>query len=133
MVETSMDLPMIEITIDGTPMQIASIEELDPALVRSEQQPYTEVWVCVPHGPRMAMLRNGTHAWLMYLRFNGDAGFVSRGDPAKTGTTSYTLANGQVDEYPLSWCIDPERCYQALMYFFVNNGARPDWIAWQKS
>jgi hypothetical protein len=124
---------MIEVTINSEPVEIASIEELDAALVRSEQQPYAEIWISLPNGPRMAMLRTEDHAWLMYLRFNGDAGFVSQGDLTKAGTASYTLANGQVDEYPLSWCIDLQRCYQALMYFFVNSGAQPDWVTWQKS
>jgi hypothetical protein len=78
------------------------------------------------------MLRNGANAWLMYLRFNGDSGFVSKGDATKTGDESYTLSNGQVDKYPLSWCIDLEQCYKAIAYFFVNEGAQPVFIAWQE-
>ena len=124
---------MIEITINGDQQQVASIEQLEAALVRTEQHSQFELWVLVQNGPRMAMLRNGMHAWLMYLRFNGDAGFVSQGDPTKTGATSYTLSNGQTDEYPLSWSIDLERCYRAIMYFFVNEGAKPEWITWQSS
>jgi len=124
---------MVDITLNGEPQRSGSIEELDAVLVRSEQEPQFELWASVPSGPSMALLRNGIHAWLMYLRFNGDAGFVSQGDLTKVGATSYTLANGQVDEYPLSWCIDLERCYQALMCFFVNNGAKPEWITWYES
>jgi hypothetical protein len=124
---------MVEITYDGNPMQVRSIEELDAVLVQSEHQPRFELWASVPSGPSMAMLRNEDNAWLMYLRFNGDAGFVSQGDLTKTGKTSYVLANGEVGEYPLAWCIDLERCYQAVMYFFVNNGAKPEWIAWHES
>ena len=124
---------MIEVTINGDRQRISSIEELDAALVRYEQYPRFELWVSVPNGPSMSMLRSEMHAWLMYLRFAGDAGFVSQGDPAKTGEAYYTLSNGQVDEYPLSWCIDLERCYQAIMYFFVNEGAKPEWITWQES
>ena len=124
---------MIELTINSGQQLIGSLEELDAALVLSEQLPRFELWVSVPNGPSMAMLRSEMHAWLMYLRFSGDAGFVSQGDPAATGETSYTLSNGQVDEYPLSWCIDLERCYQAIMYFFVNEGAKPEWITWQES
>lgn len=124
---------MVEITINGERLRIDAIEHLDAALLRSEQQPQFELWALVPDGPRMAMLRNANHAWLMYLRYNGDAGYVSQGDPSQVGTASYTLGNGQVDEYPLSWCVDLERCYQAMMYFFVNNGAKPGWITWKES
>jgi hypothetical protein len=123
---------MIEVTINSDQQRIASIEELDAALVRSEQLPRFELWVSVPNGPRMALFRSGTHAWLMYLAA-GDVSFVSQGDPAMTGEASYTLSNGQVDEYPLSWCIDLECCYQAIMYFFVNEGAKPEWITWKES
>ncbi len=79
----------------------------------------------------MAMLRNGDHAWLMYLRFDGDSSFVSLGDHSNHGTCSYTLANGQVDEYPLSACIDIEDCYKAIAYFFVNDGAQYNFVSWR--
>jgi hypothetical protein len=76
------------------------------------------------------MLRNGDTAWLMYIRYPGDAGFSSRGDTRRSGTAEFRLSNGQVDEYPLAWCVDIEQCYMAVAYFFVNNGGRPEWIHW---
>jgi hypothetical protein len=124
---------MTTLLINTQELQVDSIEELDEALSRSAQLPAFELWISVPDGPSMAMLRNGSHAWLMYLRLSGDPGFVSQGDATKAGTASYTLSNGQVDEHPLSWCIDVEQCFRAVMYFFVNNGAKPHWISWQES
>ena len=123
---------MVKITFNGESVPIATVEELGASLDRFDKESRFELWASVPNGPSMSMLRNGSYAWLMYLRFNGDAGFVSQGDVAKAGDTSYTLGNGQVDKYPLSWCIDLELCYQAIAYFFVNEGARPAWIAWQE-
>ena len=78
----------------------------------------------------MVMLRNAEHAWLMYLRFDGDSGFVTKGDQTQHGACTYRLSNGQVDEYPLSWCVNLEQCYKAIAYFFVNNGARYDFVDW---
>lgn len=69
----------------------------------------------------------------MYLRYEGDSGFISQGEPSAHGVALYELANGQVDEYPLAWCIDVEQCYKALAYFFVNEGAQPDWVSWHVS
>ena len=66
-----------------------------------------------------------------YLREFGDSGFVSVGEKAD-GSVSYTLGNGQVDDYPRSWCIPLEKCYQALAFFFVNDGMRPEWLQWQE-
>jgi len=38
------------------------------------------------------------------------------------------MSNGQVDVYPLSWCIDVKQCYKAVAYFCVNEGAKPDGV-----
>lgn len=78
------------------------------------------------------MLRNGHWAWLMYMAEPGDAGFRSEGDASLGGTASYTLSNGQVDEYPLAWCIPVEDCYKAVAYFYVNEGERPGWVKWKE-
>lgn len=93
-----------------------------------------ELWLSVDDGPIIGMLRNGEHAWLMYLRFSGDAGFVTGSDgPVNQPQIKFTLSNGQVDEYPLSWCIPLEDCYKALAYFFASDGLRPEGIAWRES
>lgn len=79
----------------------------------------------------MCMLRNGERGWLMYLHICGDGGLVTKGDQGEQGTYTYKLSNGQIDEYPLSWCINLEQCYKAIAHFFVNNGARYDAVTWQ--
>lgn len=84
----------------------------------------------LPAGPAMTLLRSGSDAWLMYLREPGDSGFRTNGDDTRQGNASYRLSNGQLDEYPLAWCIDIEQCYQAIAYFCVNEGAKPKWVAW---
>jgi len=43
----------------------------------------------------------------------------------------FTMANGQVDEYPLSWCIERENAYKAIVYFYVNSGGKSPHINWQ--
>jgi hypothetical protein len=93
----------MKIVFNETAQSLGSIEELGLALDRFDLEPQFDLCISAQDGPSMAMLRNGGHAWLMYLRFNGDSGFVSRGDQHNQGTCSYTLGNGQVDEYPLSW------------------------------
>jgi hypothetical protein len=124
---------MATVSFNGELQSIVSIEDFGSALDRFDQIAQFELWLSVPGGASIAMLRNGPHAFLMYLRFSGDAGFASRGEAEKSGETSYTLSNGQVDSYPLSWSIELDSCYQALAYFFVNDGAKPDWIKWAKS
>lgn len=108
------------------------IEEFGEALDRFDAQPAFELWLNVPGGASMSMLRNGKHAFLMYLREPGDSGYVSVGDAAD-GSVQYTLGNGQVDEYPRSWCISLETCYMALAFFFVNDRMRPERLRWQEA
>lgn len=123
---------MINIIFNGLPQSISSVEELGEALDRFDAQPQFELWASTAEGPSMCMLRNGAHAWLMYLRVPGDSGFNSVGNRANVGVQKYRLSNGQTDEYPLSWCIEVEQCYKALSYFFVNEGARPEWVSWSE-
>jgi hypothetical protein len=120
---------LMKVTFNGADETVCSIGEL--ALDRFNSATQFKLWISVQNGSSICMLRDADHAWLMYLSFSGDSGFVTRGDQNKRGNCNYQLANGQVDEYPLSWCIDLERCYKAIAYFFVNDGARYDFIEWQ--
>ena len=123
---------MVTVTFNGHDECLDSIEEFGAALDRLDAHPKFELWLNAESGVAMSMLRNGEHAFLMYLRFEGDSRFVSRG--SETGDpVRYTLSNGQVDEYPRSCCVPIETCYQALAYFFVNGGMRPEWVAWVES
>jgi len=121
----------MKITLDGIDTLIGSTDELWIFLDRIDGQARFELWISTEGGPSLAMLRNGEHGWLMYLRFNGDSGLVTKGDQGRQGTSAYKLSNGQVDEYPLSWCIDLGQCYEAIAHFFVNDGARYDALTWQ--
>jgi hypothetical protein len=124
---------MVTVTFNDQTQSIASVEELGGLLDQFNKTDQFELWLSVENGPSICMLRNGENSWLMYLRFSGDSGFVSQAKESKPGSASYLLSNGQVDEYPLAWCINVEQCYKALAYFFVNEGARPDWVSWHES
>lgn len=122
----------MKIAFNGTDEMVETLEALDVTLDRLDREPMFELWLSVEDGPALCMLRNSEHAWLMHLNFNGDSGLVSKGDPDAAGVVSYRLSNGQVDEYPRSWCIDLESCYKALAYFFVNDGLRYSVIEWHE-
>jgi hypothetical protein len=120
---------MIIVTFNGTEELMNEIDEFGAALDRFDAQLIFELWLNAPGGASMSMLRNSQHAFLMYLREFGDSGFVSVGEEA---ADMYTLSNGQMDEYPRSWCSPLEECYKALAYFFVNDGMRPEWLQWHE-
>ena len=124
---------MIVVTFNGKRQEVSSIEQLSVALDQFDQVDQFEVWLSASRGQAICMLRNESNAWLMYLRYDGDSGFTSQAKTGRTGVASYKLSNGQVDEYPLSWCIEVEQCYKALAYFFANEGGKPEWVSWHEN
>jgi len=123
---------MIELTLNDRRMDSASEAALDASLNAAFAEPAFELWATVPEGPAMCMLRSGADAWLMYLRGDGDAGFRSVG-VEHAGSATYTLGNGQVDEYPRAWSIDLESCREAFRGFCRQGGARPEGVTWEVS
>jgi len=124
---------MVTVSFNSHEKAVDSLLDLDRMFCGFEQHDQFELGLSIADGPSICMLRNGEHAFVMYMRFPGDSGFVSIGASMSKEQVQYTLGNGQVDEYPRSWCIPTEQCFQALMYFFVNDGARPEGIAWHES
>jgi hypothetical protein len=92
----------------------------------------TEFWLTSPDGSRMCMLRRESRALLMFLRPGDmDVGFTTRADGEIVGSqlVTFTLANGQQDEYPESWTVDAERAREALEYFF-RTATMPPFLEW---
>jgi hypothetical protein len=79
----------------------------------------------------IALCRDGI-GWLMYLPGDDDAGFSSRNPEyagAADATVSYTLSNGQVDEYPAQWALPINQVREALLHF-LNTGQPATFVAW---
>jgi len=123
---------LVSVLFNDLKQSIETLDEFDEGLDRFDERSNFELWLFVEDGPSICMLRNGEHAFLMYLRHSEDEGFVSNGTALSSTTVKYQLGNGQIDEHPVSWCIDLEQCYKALAYFFVNEGLRPEWITWRE-
>ena len=126
---------MMELKLHGETVAIASLQDLQQALARTQSLAQCELWLTMAldaeQGPALCMLKNGASAWLMYLSGQDDASFHSLGDEEEAGECSYWLANGQVDVYPAAWCIDVALCHRAMIAFFATNGARPVAVEWQ--
>lgn len=122
---------MIRISFNGRPEQANSLEEFGAALRRYSAVREFELWLNAENGASMSLLRNGDHAFLMYLGQEGDSGFVTSGDEDGS-PVRYRLSNGQVDEYPRCWCIPLEKAYEAVAEFYGSEGSRPDCVEWQQ-
>jgi hypothetical protein len=125
---------MIETSFNGKKEDVASVDAFAIALHRYAICDAFELWLSADTGPSMCMLRNGQDAFLMYLRCPGDSGFTSVGDAtAKFRVVTYALSNGQLEEYPGSWCLPVAQCFEAAELFFTRNGQRPECVAWCES
>lgn len=122
---------MITVSVNGRTLHATTRAELTESLSVINAQQEFELWIATVNGPAMCMLRSGDNAWLMYLREPGDSGLSSRGDEGLAGFAEYTLLNGQVDKYPLSWCVSLGDCMKALKDFWLNDGCKPEGIFWR--
>ncbi|MBO5104267.1 MAG: hypothetical protein J6B74_04305 [Ruminococcus sp.] len=96
------------------------------------QNQFKEIEIRLEDEQYMYALINGDYGWIMYLREEGDSGFSSRNpdyNGSDSATMKFTLSNGQVDDYPLSWILPADTVNKALLYFEKNHQI-PDFINW---
>ena len=108
-------------------------EEMDLFLCEVESSSNAEVWLYSDLGSSICMLKNGSYMFLMFLEHIEDEGVVSSGDSNTDDMVEFVLANGQVDQYPKSWCIEAELALKGLAYFYFNNGIKSEYIEWSKA
>ncbi len=89
-----------------------------------------ESWVRSDKSQLLCILKVKDKMLLMYLQNEGDVGVISQGKDNSQKLISFTLANGQVDEYPASWCIDSQTAHEGIRFFLESGGKRPQNINW---
>jgi len=124
----------LELDINNVLHEVTNVDKLRARLAQLTQTQFSEVWIRhTADWPAVCALINGEAAWLMYMRYEGDAGFSTR-NPQYTGPhkamIEYYLSNGQCDEYPAAWNITTAEALRALEYFFDEKAMAP-WLTWQ--
>lgn len=105
---------------------------LHEALRDVELNEFSEIWIEWQSFPSMCALINKGRGWLMYLRYDGDAGFSSRASDRAAESDQlleFYLANGQRDEYPVAWTLPTQEVLMALEAF-AQTGSVPEEISW---
>jgi len=109
--------------VDGDQLNELLSVVLKPHLV----EVYLASW-----GRTLAIFKNGDKAFVMFLRFEGDAGFHTI-DPNYAGPTDATLElymkSGQGDEKPLGEWISLGDAKRAAEHFLLS-GERAPWLTW---
>jgi len=125
----------MELLINKVHYEVSELNELQVHLLRVRRTQFAEIWLQdTADSPSICALINGEAAWLMFSRYEGDAGFSTR-NPKYAGPPKdkikYHLANGQRDEYPASWNITTNEAMRALEYFFLKEEMAP-WLTWHE-
>jgi len=103
-------------------------EELNQLLESPSQ--FKEIWLDGENGSKLCALINGDIGWLMYLRFEGDAGFSSRNPHISSEEdVEFILNNGQRDVYPKNWTYHVSKLSGA-MRSFLQDGKLPSQLEW---
>ncbi len=115
--------------------ELSELEQLQACLAQVRHTQFTEVWLeSAARWPAICVLVNGEAAWMMFLRWEGDARFSSRNPnyvgPSKA-VVDYYLSNGQRDKYPASWNITTDEALRALEYFLTEEKMAP-WLQWHE-
>ncbi|ARU57248.1 hypothetical protein OLMES_3207 [Oleiphilus messinensis] len=121
----------MKVHFNNKEISIGSEQELSEYIELIDTTEKVETWFNADSGQSICLLKSGENTLLMYLRFPEDVGFVSGKTNDAKVLIEFTIGNGQVDEYPQSWCIDNEAAYKALAYFYVNSGQKSPHIDWQ--
>lgn len=125
----------MQLKINKVLYEVSEPGELHMCLAQVRRGQFSEVWMQATDGwPSICALISGEAAWLMFLRFGGDAGFSTR-NPDYSGSPKavieYYLPNGQRDEYPASWNITADAAILALEYFLKEARMAP-WLQWHE-
>jgi len=125
----------MELNINGESYEVASLGGLRYHLPKISERQFCEVWLYAESGwPAICALVNGSSAWLMFLREEGDSGFSTR-NPNYAGPADaaieYFLSNGQRDEYPAEWDITTPEALRALEHFLETQEMAP-YLHWHE-
>ena len=115
------------------PLPLNSFLMTEKELIKllNDKQQYKEIWLHSIEGQRICALINNDVGFLMYLRYEGDAGFTSRNfqDTSKDNI-EFLLSNGQKDLYPKKWTYPIDTIKEAMLYFLMLQERSP-LVHWQ--
>ena len=96
----------------------------------SSPEQFKEIWIEGDKGQRICALINNDIGWLMYLRYEGDAGYSTRNPSIETKEEiEFVLDNGQREVYPKNWTY-PLSILKSALLSFMNNSELPNQVSW---
>ncbi|WP_343565688.1 hypothetical protein [Sphingobacterium sp.] len=122
----------LSLVANGKEFSITTLVELKTVVVQFHETEFVEYTLSGHDESSIILLKNSTHSFAIYLRFNGDAGYTTHNPK---GTTSemkdFILTNGQRDEYPTALLVDNKDGLEILQFYLLTGEMYPG-IKWQE-
>ena len=110
----------------------AALQRVHVALAEASAHEYAEIWIDHNNFPALGGLIHADRGWLMLIRYDGDAGYSSRGSDEAAHSAEeldFILDNGQRDLYPLAWTLPTVDVLNALRHFAASRQV-PESVRW---
>ena len=123
--------PEARLQIDGRYQLVRARDDVRRALKEARKSDRAEVAVRREDESLTGLFSAG-QAVLFLTGAEGEPGFTSRASRyvgSADARLTFTLSNGQEDEYPASWAVPAEDATRALEHWFFT-GQRPSFIHW---
>ncbi len=117
--------------IEGIKIELNSRNQLIATIDNMIHMDYNEIWIKGKGESSLCTMTNPSHAFFMYLRFDGDSGFRSNNSTAdKNQTQDFRLSNGQIDQYPETWLTERARVREVILKYYDTGemDTSLDWI-----
>jgi hypothetical protein len=119
------------LTVDGEEQRGLSADEVLGMVSSAVAKGAGELSLTRYEEDSLTLLIEPRRAFVMYLAFDGDSGVTAQ-DPRMAGspdTASFTLSNGQVDEFSFEETLPKDDALSVVQHFVSSGGLAP-WVAW---
>lgn len=121
---------LLSLTANGKEFSVTTLAELQIVIKQNQEKSFVDYSFSGHGETTVLLLRNSTHSFAIYLKYDGDAGFTTH-DPKGTSTEmkDFMLTNGQKDEYPTALLVDNKDGLEILKFYLLTGEMYPgvDW------
>lgn len=123
---------LLTLTANGDEFSVITLAELQIVLAQCQEKSFVDYSFSGHGETTVLLLRNSTHSFAIYLKYEGDAGFTTyNAKGTSTEIQNFMLTNGQKDEYPTSLLVDNKDGLEILKFYLLTGEMYPG-IEWRE-
>jgi hypothetical protein len=122
----------LSLVANGKEFFVTTLVELKTVVAQFHETAFVEYTLSGHDETTIILLRNSTHSFAIYFRFNGDAGCTTHNPKGTTiEMKDFILTNGQRDEYPTALLVDNKDGLEILQFYLLTGEMYPG-IEWRE-